>query len=66
MELIGFGFLIGIVFSMVTIGAGVLYADWMDKRQHNNDNNMSDRLCGWDGHRCRYKRGNKLDNKEGQ
>ena len=37
MEIICLGFLIGIVFSVVTLGAGVLYYDRIDKRKHYDD-----------------------------
>lgn len=37
MEVICLGFLLGIVFSLITLGAGVLYYDRIDKRKHRDD-----------------------------
>lgn len=65
MEFIAMGFLIGVIFSIVMIGAGVLYADHMVKRQHDGGNIIFDGVCGGDRNGRGTERDNKQDNKEG-
>ena len=65
MEFIAMGFLIGVVFSIVMIGAGALYADHMAKRQHDGGNSVLNSVCVGDRNGRGTERDNKQDNKEG-
>ena len=40
MEIICLGFLLGVVFSIITFGAGVFYCERVDKRKHYDDSDM--------------------------
>lgn len=44
MEMLCFGFLIGVVFAIIVFGAGVLYDDRIYKRERNNNNSRG--ICG--------------------
>ena len=56
MEIICLGFLLGVVFSLIVFGAGVIYGDRLDKRQfhehcdrgvlHSGNTNMCNRDMG--------------------
>ena len=59
MELIATGFLLGVVFSIIMIGAGVLYADRMADGKHQNDIGGSVFSDGGDRDRSCAERNNK-------
>ena len=65
MEFIAMGFLIGVVFSIVMIGAGVLYADYMAKRQHYGGNNLPVCVPCGDNNGDNSRHTDKHNNKEG-
>ena len=57
MEIVCIGFLLGVVFSMIVFGTGVIYGDRMDKRTHggNVDNSVP---CNDDSNVCNRDMGN--------